>query len=189
MTSYHDQEWGQPVHDEAALYERLCLEGFQAGLSWRTVLTKRDNFRAAFANFDPEVVAEFSDSHLAELLNDPGIIRSAAKIAMARSNAQATLALRDHGGLSEFLWSRQPPPLDPPPSHQHQVPTQSAESTHLAKDLKAVGFRFVGPTSAYALMEATGMINTHLLGCHRRGSTVKTGLSGHATGTTKDPHD
>lgn len=168
LRDYHDDEWGRPVHGEQALYERLCLEGFQAGLSWRTILAKRPAFRAAFADFDPEIVAAFTDADLDRLLGDAGIVRSRAKIAMARRNAEATLALRAHGGLDEFLWSRRPPPLEPPPRVSADVPTRSAASDALARDLKRVGFSFVGPTSAYALMEATGMIDTHLAGCHRR---------------------
>lgn len=168
LREYHDDEWGRPVHGEQALYERLCLEGFQAGLSWRTILAKRPAFRAAFADFDPEVVAAFSDADLDRLVGDPGIVRSRAKIAMTRSNARATIALRSHGGLDEFLWSRRPPPLDPPPATSSEVPTRSDASAAMARDLKRAGFSFIGPTSAYALMEATGMIDTHLVGCHRR---------------------
>jgi len=170
MTAYHDTEWGRPVRGEQPLYERLCLEGFQAGLSWRTVLAKRENLRAAFADFDPEAVARFSDADLDARLDDPGIIRSRAKIAMVRTNALATLALREHGGLDRFIWSRRPDPLDPPPRLAAEVPTRSDHSAALAKDLKAAGFRFVGPTSAFALMEATGLVDTHLVGCHRRGA-------------------
>lgn len=170
MTAYHDDEWGRPVRGEQALFERLCLEGFQAGLSWRTVLAKRPAFRAAFADFDPDVVAAFDDDRLDALLGDAGIIRSRAKIHAARGNARATIELRADGGLDQFLWSRRPDPL-PAPRHQGEVPTQSPESVALAKALKARGFRFIGPTSAFALMEATGMVDTHLVGCHRRGST------------------
>lgn len=168
LRAYHDDEWGRPVRGEQALYERLCLEGFQAGLSWRTILAKRPAFRLAFADFDPEIVAAFTDADLDRLLGDAGIVRSRAKIAMARRNAEATLALRARGGLDEFLWSRRPPPLDPPPRTHTDVPTRSSASEDLARDLKQVGFSFVGPTSAYALMEATGMLDTHLIGCHRR---------------------
>lgn len=170
MTAYHDDEWGRVVRGEQALFERLCLEGFQAGLSWRTILAKRENFRAAFAGFDPDAVAAFTDADLDERLGDAGIIRSRAKIAMVRHNAVATIALRDQpGGLDGFLWSRRPAPLDPAPRRASEVPTSSDHSAALAKDLKRAGFRFIGPTSAYALMEATGMIDTHLVGCHRRG--------------------
>ena len=171
MTDYHDLEWGQPVHGEQALFERISLEGFQAGLSWRTVLVKRPAFRTAFADFDPEVVAGLSDHRLDELMNDPGIIRNRAKIVATRSNARAVLALRAHGGLDEFVWSRRPPQV-PAPKSQAEVATRSDASAAFARDLRRVGIKFIGPTSAYALMEAVGMIDTHLVGCHRRGMTA-----------------
>ena len=167
MRDYHDHEWGRPVHDEAGLYERLCLEGFQAGLSWATILRKRPAFRAAFAGFDPDLVARFGDDRVEALLGEPGIIRHRAKIVAARTNARATIELREHGGLDELIWSFQPE-AGPAPVTQSDVPTSSVASTAMAKALKARGFSFIGPTSAYALMEAIGMVNTHLADCHVR---------------------
>lgn len=167
MRDYHDLEWGRPIHDEAGLYERLCLEGFQAGLSWATILKKRPAFRAAFADFDPDLVARFGDDRVDALLRDPGILRHRAKIVAARTNARAVIELRNQGGLDAFIWSFQPE-AEPAPRTQAEVPTSSAESTAMAKALKAHGFCFIGPTSAYALMEAIGMVNTHLADCHVR---------------------
>lgn len=167
MRDYHDLEWGRPVHGEAALYERLCLEGFQAGLSWATILRKRPAFRAAFADFDPDLVARFGDDRVDALLSDPGIVRHRAKIVAARTNARAVIELRESSGLDEFIWSFQPAAV-PAPRTQDEVPTSSAESTAMAKALKARGFCFIGPTSAFALMEAIGMVNTHLAACHVR---------------------
>lgn len=167
MREYHDLEWGRPIHDEAGLYERLCLEGFQAGLSWATILKKRPAFRAAFADFDPDLVARFGDDRVDALLSDPGIVRHRAKIVAARTNARAVIELRQHGGLDELIWSFQPP-AGPAPRTQADVKTSSSESTDMAKALKARGFSFIGPTSAYALMEAIGMVNTHLADCHVR---------------------
>ncbi|MFD7735696.1 DNA-3-methyladenine glycosylase I [Kitasatospora phosalacinea] len=168
--AYHDTEWGLPVRGERALFERITLEGFQAGLSWRTVLAKRPAFRAAFDDFDPEAVARYTDRDVERLLADPGIIRNRAKIEAARTNAAAVLRLREHGGLDRLVWSHRPPagaaPLTPA-----DVPTRTPASAALAADLRAHGFRFVGPTGMSALMEATGMTDTHLLGCHRRGSS------------------
>jgi DNA-3-methyladenine glycosylase I len=168
LMDYHDREWGQPVHGEAALYERIVLEGFQAGLSWLTILAKRSAFRSAFADFVPEVVADFSDDHLEALMADAAIVRNRAKIQAARTNARAVIALRDSGGIDQLVWSHRPAtPLVP--RHTSEVPTRTPESEALAKALRRVGIRFIGPTSAQALMEATGMVDAHLLGCHRRG--------------------
>ncbi|MGJ9373987.1 DNA-3-methyladenine glycosylase I [Nesterenkonia sp. CF4.4] len=170
MRRYYDTEWGMPIRDERGLFERLSLEGFQAGLSWSTILTKRENFRAAFAGFDPELVADFTAADIQRLLEDAGIIRHRGKISATIGNARATLALRDRGGLSALIWSFKPEQT-PAPKTMEQVPTRSAESEALAKRLKAEGFRFVGPTTAFALMEAIGMVDTHLLGSHRRGTS------------------
>ena len=170
MCRYYDTEWGMPIRDERGLFERLSLEGFQAGLSWSTILAKRENFRAAFAGFDPELVAEFTDARVESLLEDVGIIRHRGKIDATIGNARATLALRDRGGLPALIWSFKPEQT-PVPETMEQVPTRSAESEALAKRLKVEGFRFVGPTTAFALMEAIGMVDTHLVGSHRRGAS------------------
>lgn len=167
---YHDTEWGVPVHGEGPLFERLTLEAFQSGLSWLTILRKRPAFREAFADFDPDVVARFSDADLERLMQNAGIVRNRQKIEAARRNAQAVVALREEGGLDDFIWSRQPE-TTPSPGTADEVPTQSEESRMLARELKARGFAFVGPTTAYALMSAIGMVDAHLVGCHRRGSS------------------
>lgn len=170
LQEYYDTEWGMPVRDEQGLYERICLEGFQAGLSWATILQKRPAFRAAFANFDPDVVATFTEDDVARLMLDRSIIRNRAKIRAAITNAQATIRLRSRGGLVELVWGFQPAET-PRPETLADIPTQSPESVALAKALRGAGFKFVGPVSMYALMEAIGMIDTHLLSSHRRGSS------------------
>lgn len=170
LRDYYDTEWGMPVRDEHGLFERLSLEGFQSGLSWATILRKRENFRAAFAGFDPDRVAAFDDTDVARLLADAGIIRNRAKILATIGNAAATVALRADGGLAEFIWSHQPADT-PRPRTLAEIPTRSAESLALSKALKKRGFRFVGPTTMYALMEAVGMVDTHLVDSHRRGSS------------------
>jgi DNA-3-methyladenine glycosylase I len=167
---YHDTEWGMPVRGEAAIFERIMLEAFQSGLSWLTILRKRPAFREAFADFDPDIVGRFSDADVERLMQDAGIVRNRQKIEAARKNAQAVVALRDEGGLDEFIWSRKPE-TTPVPQTLGELPTQTAGSKALAKDLKARGFAFVGPTTAYALMCAIGMVDAHLMGCHRRGSS------------------
>jgi DNA-3-methyladenine glycosylase I len=177
LREYHDTEWGVVVRGEQALYERLVLEGFQSGLSWLTILRKRPAFRAAFADFDPDVVAAFTDARIEELMADAGIVRNRAKIEAARTNARAVIALRERGGLDHFLWSRRPA-ISPAPTVVTEVPATSAASIALAKDLKRHGFGFVGPTTAHALMEATGLIDTHLVGCHRRTSGAGVGSGG-----------
>ena len=160
--AYHDDEWGRPVHDDAALFERLCLEAFQSGLSWLTILRKRDAFRAAFAGFDPERVAAFGDADVARLLSDAAIVRNRAKIAAAIANAQAVRAL--DVPLGDLLWSFAPPPR-PRPRRPEDLPSSTPESTAMARELKRRGFRFVGPTTAYALMQACGLVDDHLAGC------------------------
>lgn len=170
MREYYDTEWGMPVRDEQGLYERICLEGFQAGLSWATILRKREAFRAAFAGFDPDLVANFTEDDVARLLKDASIVRNAAKINAAITNARATVELREKGGLAEFVWSFQPKET-PRPMRFDEIPTQSPESVALSKALRAEGFKFVGPVSMFALMEAIGMIDTHLVGSHRRGTS------------------
>jgi DNA-3-methyladenine glycosylase I len=170
MRNYYDQEWGLPVTDEQGLYERICLEGFQAGLSWATILRKRPAFRAAFAGFDPDAVAVFTDADVERLMQDPGIIRNRLKIVATIRNAQATLELRNDGGLADFVWGFRPAST-PRPRMATDIPTQSAESIALSKALRKRGFSFVGPTTMFALMEAVGIVDTHLVASHRRGSS------------------
>ena len=170
LRDYYDHEWGMPVRDERGLYERLVLEGFQAGLSWELILRRRDAFREAFCDFDPDKVAEFGEDKVAELLDNPNIIRNRRKIEAAINNARATVRLREKGGLVDFIWSFQPNET-PRPTTLAEVPTTSQESKAMAKALKKAGFSFVGPTVCFALMEAIGMVDTHLVGSHRRGSS------------------
>lgn len=167
MRAYHDEEWGLPLDGERQMFEKLSLEAFQAGLSWATILRKRPAFRAAFRDFDLEYCAGLTDRDVEELLGNAGIIRSRAKIEATRSNAAAAIALREDGGLLPLI-SSFAPELSPEPETQAEVPTSSAESAALAKELRRRGFRFVGPTNMFALMEATGLVNTHLAGCFRR---------------------
>lgn len=174
LRSYYDAEWGLPVHDEVGVFERLVLEGFQAGLSWRAVLAKRGAFRAAFAGFSPDRVAAFTGDDIERLSTNPEIIRNRRKIEAAISNARATVAMRSSGDsshgpthLGELVWSYRPT-CDPRPRSQGEVPTQLPESVALAKDLKDRGFRFVGPTTMLALMAAIGIVNTDIVGTHRR---------------------
>ena len=166
-TDYHDTEWGRPVRDDVGLFERVSLEAFQSGLSWLTILRKREAFRAAFAGFDPAVVARFDADDEARLLADAGIVRNRAKVAATIANARAVLAL--DGSLADLLWSFAPPPDRPAPQALSDVPAVTPESTAMARALRIKGFRFVGPTTAYALMQATGMVNDHLAGCAFRG--------------------
>ncbi len=170
LRDYYDAEWGMPVRDERGLFERLSLEAFQSGLSWRTILAKRPAFRAAFADFDPDAVARFGDDDVARLMADAGIVRNRRKVDATIGNARATIALRDAGGLPTFLWGFQPAET-PVPRSFAEVPTSSPESIALAKALRKAGFAHVGPTTMYALMEAVGMVDTHLVGSHRRGSS------------------
>ena len=166
--AYHDTEWGRPVRDENAVYERLVLEGFQSGLSWLTILRKRENFRAAFAAFDIEQVARFGPDDVERLVEDAGIIRHRGKIEAAIANARAAAALHAEGGsLAELLWSHAPE-RRPAPATLADVPAQTPESKALSKALKALGFRFVGPTTLYAAMQACGVVNDHLAGCIAR---------------------
>jgi DNA-3-methyladenine glycosylase I len=167
---YYDTEWGMPVRDERGMFERLSLEAFQSGLSWATILRKREAFRAAFEGFDPEVVAAYGEDDVARLLADSGIVRNRAKVLATIGNAGATLDLRGEGGLADFIWSFRPD-RTPRPRTLAEVPTTSPESAALAKALRRKGFTFVGPTTMFALMEAVGIVDTHLLGSHRRGSS------------------
>jgi len=167
--TYHDTEWGRAVHGEQALFERITLEAFQSGLSWLTILRKRPGFRAAFAGFDAGRVAGFGEADVARLMTDQRIVRNQAKIRAAITNARAVLALRDRspGGLDELLWSFAPAPARAPVG-LGDVPVTTDAAKALAKELKRRGFVFVGPTTAYAAMQACGLVNDHLAGCHAR---------------------
>jgi DNA-3-methyladenine glycosylase I len=169
--AYHDEEWGRPVRGETALYERFTLEAFQSGLSWLTILRKREGFRAAFAGFDADVVAGFGDADVARLLADPAIVRNRAKIAAAIANARAVVTLREtyEGGLDSLVWSHAPDGVTrPAPRELGDVPATTPESVALARALKRHGFVFVGPTTAYAAMQACGLVNDHLVDCFAR---------------------
>lgn len=166
MTAYHDQEWGRPVTAERGLYERFCLEGFQSGLSWRTVLNKRPAFREVFAGFDPEKVAEFGPDDVDRLLLDARIIRHRRKIEAAISNARAVLALRESGrSLPALIWSYAPAEVVRPPAVLSDLAATTPAATALSKELRKLGFAFVGPTTAYAAMQACGIVNDHLTDC------------------------
>jgi DNA-3-methyladenine glycosylase I len=170
--AYHDDEWGRPVSDERGLYERISLEAFQSGLAWITILRKRDNFRAAFADFEPEAVAAFDADDVARLMADVGIVRNRLKVDATINNARAVLGLRDAGtSLPELVWAHRPDPDRPAPADWGDVSALTPESTALAKALKREGFRFVGPTTAYAAMQACGLVNDHLAGCVARAAT------------------
>jgi len=163
--AYHDEEWGRPVRDEHGLFERLCLEGFQSGLSWLTILRKRESFRKAFAGFDPERVARFGERDVERLLGDASIIRHRGKIEATIANARATLALREAGRpLDELVWSYAPQP-GPAPVSADDWHASTPESASLSKELRKAGFRFVGPTTVYAGMQACGLVNDHLADC------------------------
>jgi DNA-3-methyladenine glycosylase I len=163
---YHDEEWGRPIVDERGLYERVSLEGFQSGLSWLTILRKRPAFRSAFADFDPEVVATFGPDDVERLLQDAGIVRNRQKIEATIANAHAILGLRAHHTSFEALvLSHRPPERAHAPASFAEVPGKTPESAVLAKELRAAGFRFIGPTTAYALQQAAGHVNDHLAGC------------------------
>jgi DNA-3-methyladenine glycosylase I len=166
--AYHDEEWGRPVLDERGLLERFCLEGFQSGLSWLTILRKRENFRAAFANFDAEKIARYGARDVKRLLGDAGIVRHRGKIEAAIANARGTLALREEGTpLEELVWAHRPTRPRKPRSPKDWRAT-SPESVALSKTLKSAGFRFVGPTTVYAAMQACGVVNDHLAACYVR---------------------
>ncbi|TML73488.1 MAG: DNA-3-methyladenine glycosylase I [Actinobacteria bacterium] len=164
--AYHDDEWGRPVTDESSVLERLCLEGFQSGLSWLTILRKRPAFRDAFAAFDPDTVARFDGHDVERLLTNAAIVRHPGKIEAAIANARGTLELRERGTpLNELVWSYRPDDHRSPRSREEWQST-SPESNALSKALKRVGFRFVGPTTVYSTMQACGVVNDHLVGCH-----------------------
>ena len=163
--AYHDEEWGRPVVDERGLYERLCLEGFQSGLSWLTILRKREAFRRAFASFDPDVVAGYTEDDIERLLADDAIVRHRGKIEATITNARATQALRATGSpLHELLWAHAPAARPAPKSHADWLST-TPESEQLAKVLRQAGFRFIGPTTLHAAMQACGVVNDHLFNC------------------------
>lgn len=170
LREYYDTEWGMPVTDEQGLFERISLEAFQAGLSWATILRKRPAFRTAFHDFRVDTVAAYTERDVDRLLADSGIVRNQAKIRATINNAHATIRLRDQGGLATFLWSFQPADT-PRPVRFADIPTKSPESMALSSALRKEGFAFVGPTTMFALMEAVGIIDTHLVGSHRRGSS------------------
>jgi DNA-3-methyladenine glycosylase I len=165
--SYHDEEWGRPSRDERHLFEMLVLEGAQAGLSWSTILRKREGYRRAFAGFDPAAVAGFEEADVARLLADPGIVRNRLKVESAIANARAVRALREGGGsLVDLLWGFVGGmPLDPRPENLGELPAMTPESRAMSRDLKSRGFRFVGPTVCYAFMQAVGLVNDHVVGC------------------------
>ena len=167
--AYHDGEWGRPVTDDNRLFEKLCLEGFQAGLSWLTILRKRDNFRAAFCGFDIAAVAAFGSADVEGLLIDAGIVRHRGKIASAVNNARrATEVIEEFGSLGAYVWSWEPRLAPAPPTGKDSLPGTTAESVALAKDLKRRGWSFVGPTTAYAFMQSMGLVNDHIEGCFAR---------------------
>jgi len=170
--SYHDLEWGRPVTNDTRLFEKICLEGFQSGLSWLTILRKRENFRAAFSDFDCRAVAEFGDDDIARLLQDAGIVRHRGKIVSTINNARRAIELEDEfGSLAAYFWRFEPAPSDRPKKFDRATLaslTKTPESTALSKDLKKRGWSFVGPTTMYAFMQAMGLVNDHVEGCAQR---------------------
>ncbi len=167
--AYHDNEWGRPVVDDNKLYEKLCLEGFQAGLSWLTILRKREAFRLAFKDFDPIKVARFNDNNIDRLMNNEGIVRNRAKIEATIGNAKATLKVQDQvGSLSKLIWSFAPIKPGKAPRKFGDLPAATPESHALSKELLKRGFKFVGPTTMYAAMQSLGLVNDHFANCHAR---------------------
>ncbi|MGD0553714.1 MAG: DNA-3-methyladenine glycosylase I [Streptosporangiaceae bacterium] len=164
--AYHDDEWGRPVHGDIAIFERLSLEAFQSGLSWLTILRKRENFRTAFDGFDPSVIQDYGPADVARLLADAGIVRNRLKVNAVITNARAALTLP--GGLSELVWKFAPESAGPPPRTMEDVPASIPASKDLSKELKRNGFVFTGPVTAYATMQACGLVNDHLADCFRR---------------------
>ena len=171
MIQYHDEEWGAPLHDERLLFEFLILEGAQAGLSWNTILNKRLNYRSAFDNFDPETISRYEDAKVQSLLGDPGIVRNRLKIAAAIGNAKAYLAVvQEVGSFDRYIWSFVGgSPKTNAWKSLAEIPAKTDESDAMTKDLKARGFKFVGSTICYAYMQATGMVNDHIVDCFRHG--------------------
>lgn len=170
LRAYHDDEWGRPIIDDRRVLEKLCLEAFQSGLSWLTVLRKRDAFRRAFAGFDPVTVARFDEADVVRCLADESIIRHRGKIEAAIANARATVSIQDRGGsLAGLVWSFEPPrATGPGPAEPGVVPATTAQSMALASELRRCGFRFLGPTTAYAAMQSLGLVNDHMEGCGSR---------------------
>ena len=167
--AYHDNEWGRPVHDDNKLFEKICLEGFQAGLSWLTILRKRENFRTAFKGFDPQVVAKFTSRDVERLMKNEGIVRNRMKIEATIANAKATLKVqRELGSLDALIWSFAPKKPAKMPKQFGDVPTSTPESKALSKELLKRGFKFVGPTTMYAAMQSLGLVNDHFATCHAR---------------------
>jgi DNA-3-methyladenine glycosylase I len=166
--AYHDAEWGRPVTDERGLYEKLCLECLQSGLSWALILRKRDGIRDAFAQFEPDTVAAFGRAEIETLLTDARVIRNRQKLEAIVRNAQATVAMREHTPLPALVWRFRAAPRGRAPGSYEDVPSLTDESKALAKELKRLGFAFVGPTTAYSTMQAVGVVNDHLAGCHVR---------------------
>jgi DNA-3-methyladenine glycosylase I len=167
--AYHDDEWGRPVTDDRRLFEKLCLEGFQSGLSWLTILRKRENFRAAFAGFDPAAVGAFGDGDITRLLGDAGIVRHRGKIEAAINNGSRCCELIDEfGSLAAYVWAHEPGPDEARAPGAAALPSQTPTSLRLSKDLKKRGWRFVGPTTVYAFMQAMGLVNDHIEGCEWR---------------------
>ena len=167
--AYHDYEWGRPVTDDNRLFEKLCLEGFQSGLSWLTILRKRDNFRAAFRGFDIAAVAAFGPGDVERLLGDAGIVRHRGKIVSAVNNARRALEVIDEfGSLAAYIWGWEPNPAAAPPTSKDALPASTPESAALARDLKRRGWTFVGPTTVYAFMQSMGLVNDHIEGCFAR---------------------
>jgi len=174
--AYHDTEWGIPEHDGRALYEKLILDGFQAGLAWITILRKREAFRAAFAGFRPEVIATWGEAEVSRLLSDPGIVRHRGKIEAAIGNARAWLEIENREGFSQFLWRHvDGRPLQNRFATMAEVPAQTPLSCRVSKELRAAGFRFCGPTITYAFMQAVGMVNDHLVTCPRHAEVAALG--------------
>jgi DNA-3-methyladenine glycosylase I len=173
MVAYHDSEWGVPCHGDRDLFERLILEGFQAGLSWSTILRKRQAFIRAFDGFDPAVVVAYGDDDVARLLGDPGIVRNRLKVAAAISNARAFLETRDaFGSFDAYIWQFAPSAGRPRPQSLSDIPATTAESDAMSKDLKRRGFRFVGSTICYAFMQSAGLVDDHVAGCFRATSAL-----------------
>ena len=170
MASYHDNEWGVPVHDDRSLFEHLVLDGFQAGLSWRTILNKREAFRLAFDNFDPSIVANYGDADRERLLADTGIVRNRLKINAAITNAGSTLEVqKEFGSFDRYIWgfTQNKTLLRKPARTWDAIPTTNSEAEAMSADLKKRGFKFVGPTICYAFMQAVGIVDDHLVGCFR----------------------
>jgi DNA-3-methyladenine glycosylase I len=179
--AYHDEEWGVPEWDDRAIFEKLILDGFQAGLSWITILRKRDAFRKAFDGFDPEQIVRYKPAKIEALMQNPGIVRNRAKIEAAVALARITLDLAEHGGLARHLWSFvDGRPIQNARQSMQEMAAQTEVSASIAKDLRGRGGNFVGPTIIYAFMQATGMVNDHLVGCHRHEACAALGRQAHA---------